>query len=315
MTQKQEIGHWTALKHIWGGSGGCDVDDHVDDTPLQEQYYRNCPSYPQYSCDSSDLFNNYMDYVNHLCRIMYTDGQRNRSYAAFELFDKRKSFIKYQDDKYDPFVNVIYFVVNDTTDTDQLNVNCAYGDVPDFGLIDLNKDLDSEYQIIPCVQTTQNKYVDPVVDIQVVYDNKCDDVDNNETSTDDIIFVNTNLLMPNSDPFSSDHPKICYIKGDKDTDYDERILKIGFFESSSSEIENDWDLIKVDQDKCDGTNECRGPYEQCGGMVDEVTPYSGETCCVNGYFCWFISEWWSLCHPMAKMHILLLLIMNVMYGI
>ena len=46
-TLTHELGHYFGLYHIWGtGSEGCNSDDMVDDTPLQESFYLGCPVYP-----------------------------------------------------------------------------------------------------------------------------------------------------------------------------------------------------------------------------------------------------------------------------
>ena len=76
-TATHEVGHWLGLDHVWGpGSGGCGSDDGISDTPLQNSAYGGCPSYPQTSCSSSDMFMNYMDYVNDNCMNVFTAGQK-----------------------------------------------------------------------------------------------------------------------------------------------------------------------------------------------------------------------------------------------
>ena len=82
-TTTHEVGHWLNLEHVWGyGNGGCSQDDYVSDTPMQSSSYGGCPNYPQNSCSSSDMFMNYMDYVNDACMYMFTDGQKARMVAA-----------------------------------------------------------------------------------------------------------------------------------------------------------------------------------------------------------------------------------------
>ena len=71
-----EIGHYFGLEHTWGYDYGCNDDDDISDTPNQYDYYENCPSYPQYSCNSSDMFMNYMDYVDDACMNLFTEGQK-----------------------------------------------------------------------------------------------------------------------------------------------------------------------------------------------------------------------------------------------
>lgn len=83
-TATHEVGHWLNLEHIWGDSPGCSPDDGVSDTPLQGSEYGGCPSHPQNSCGSNDMFMNYMDYVNDACMNVYTAGQRNRMRTAIQ---------------------------------------------------------------------------------------------------------------------------------------------------------------------------------------------------------------------------------------
>ncbi len=81
-----EIGHFLGLRHIWDGNADCDTDDGVADTPLQQQAYTGCPAYPQVSCGSSDMFMNFMDYVDDDCMVMFTQGQMERVVNTIEIF-------------------------------------------------------------------------------------------------------------------------------------------------------------------------------------------------------------------------------------
>lgn len=82
-TTTHEVGHWLNLEHIWGsGSGGCSNDDGVGDTPMQSSSYSGCPSHPQTTCSSNDMFMNFMDYVNDNCMNSFTVGQKNRMLSA-----------------------------------------------------------------------------------------------------------------------------------------------------------------------------------------------------------------------------------------
>lgn len=81
-----EIGHYLGLNHIWGADNNCEEDDGVLDTPFQRNAYQGCPDYPQVSCANSDLFMNFMDYVNDECMLMFTQGQMDRMMNTLEIF-------------------------------------------------------------------------------------------------------------------------------------------------------------------------------------------------------------------------------------
>lgn len=90
-TTTHEVGHWFNLEHIWGVNVGCTSDDFVADTPEQREEYFECPTHPQTSCGSNDMFMNYMDYVNDDCMNIFTKGQRQR--MRFALFGFRTSLL------------------------------------------------------------------------------------------------------------------------------------------------------------------------------------------------------------------------------
>jgi len=80
-TATHEIGHYLNLRHIWG-DGPCSATDYVDDTPSASGPNYSCPSYPHNSCGSSDMFMNYMDYVDDNCMVMFSVGQESRMWAC-----------------------------------------------------------------------------------------------------------------------------------------------------------------------------------------------------------------------------------------
>ena len=82
-TTTHEIGHYLNLHHPWSD---CDDPngDYVDDTPWQEEPHYGCPSYPQMSCNSSDMFMNFMNYVDDRCMSMFTEGQKMRMLAILD---------------------------------------------------------------------------------------------------------------------------------------------------------------------------------------------------------------------------------------
>ncbi len=96
-TTTHEIGHWLNLKHIWGDdSGTCTGSDLVTDTPNQADKNFDCPTHPQNTCSSDDMFMNYMDYVDDDCMIMFTNGQSDRMDAV--LYTTRVDIVGSQGD-------------------------------------------------------------------------------------------------------------------------------------------------------------------------------------------------------------------------
>ncbi len=95
-TVVHEVGHWLGLLHIWGNTAGCydgtyNSTDFVDDTPDQDDKYFGCPSYPQYSCGTSNMFMNHMDYSDDNCRNMFTIGQADVMYGTVSQGGQRAS--------------------------------------------------------------------------------------------------------------------------------------------------------------------------------------------------------------------------------
>lgn len=82
-TATHEVGHYLGLRHIWGDSQDCSIDDGVADTP-------NATSESQQDCDASkntctdnigshgdlpDMIENFMDYSAETCQNTFTKGQ------------------------------------------------------------------------------------------------------------------------------------------------------------------------------------------------------------------------------------------------
>ena len=93
-TATHEVGHWLNLRHIWG-DGGCSVDDFVNDTPVAGGPNNGCPAPGTNSCSGglSDMFMNYMDYVNDDCMFMFSAGQDARMQATFSNGGGREGFL------------------------------------------------------------------------------------------------------------------------------------------------------------------------------------------------------------------------------
>lgn len=89
-TTAHEVGHYYNLFHIWGDDGGgCNGSDAVADTPNQGNSTLSCPSGTQTSCNSSDMYQNFMDYTDDQCMNMFTEDQKTRMRAVFTSFANR----------------------------------------------------------------------------------------------------------------------------------------------------------------------------------------------------------------------------------
>lgn len=85
-TAVHELGHYLNLKHPWG-SGNCSFsNDYVEDTPISEAAYQGNPIHPQISCETVDMFMNYMDYVNDSSMVMFSQGQVDRMHHALDIY-------------------------------------------------------------------------------------------------------------------------------------------------------------------------------------------------------------------------------------
>lgn len=90
-TGTHEVGHWLNLRHIWG-DGNCSFDDLVGDTPLSDNFNRDC-AIGHISCGSVDMVQNYMDYSDDACVNLFTQGQKNRMIALFQPGGARVSLL------------------------------------------------------------------------------------------------------------------------------------------------------------------------------------------------------------------------------
>lgn len=90
-TMTHEMGHYFNLDHTWGPTDisfapYCGDDDHVDDTPPQSNANYHCPVFPRPSCgNTSDMYMNYMDYVDDPCMNMFSKGQVERMMGVWYI--------------------------------------------------------------------------------------------------------------------------------------------------------------------------------------------------------------------------------------
>jgi hypothetical protein len=90
-TLTHETGHYFNLYHIWGDDGGtCTGTDYVDDTPNQADASGGCPTGVRTDNCSTDtpgiMYQNYMDYTNDACMVMFTNQQVQRMESALLAF-------------------------------------------------------------------------------------------------------------------------------------------------------------------------------------------------------------------------------------
>lgn len=92
-TAVHEIGHWLGLSHVWGpNSGGCNEDDGMDDTPIQDEPTYFSPAYPvSDACSNSIMFMNFMDYVDD--NTMHAFSQDQVDYMQFIIENVRSGLM------------------------------------------------------------------------------------------------------------------------------------------------------------------------------------------------------------------------------
>ncbi len=92
-TTTHELGHFFGLKHVWGDSYACGPDDYVDDTPQSNKDYNGeCPS-AAFSCESDDMYENYLYYTKDACMNAFTKQQVERMDVVLNNAPRRVSLI------------------------------------------------------------------------------------------------------------------------------------------------------------------------------------------------------------------------------
>lgn len=89
-TLTHETGHYFNLYHIWGDDdGACTGTDYVNDTPNQADASSGCYSGVKTdACTSGNgiMYQNYMDYTDDPCLVMFTSEQVDRMETALLLY-------------------------------------------------------------------------------------------------------------------------------------------------------------------------------------------------------------------------------------
>lgn len=79
-TLTHEAGHWVGLRHTWGDAA-CG-NDFCNDTPTSNTSNFGCPAFPHVTCSNGpngDMFQNYMDYTDDACMMMFSKDQMYRA--------------------------------------------------------------------------------------------------------------------------------------------------------------------------------------------------------------------------------------------
>jgi hypothetical protein len=95
-----EMGHYFGLYHTWMDDNNCNTDDGIVDTPNQNNPYYGNPAYPQTTCNTSNNFMNFMDYVNDNSMYMFTKEQCEKMNNVIDMYKpnltkSNKSFCSY----------------------------------------------------------------------------------------------------------------------------------------------------------------------------------------------------------------------------
>ncbi|MEL6132934.1 MAG: M43 family zinc metalloprotease, partial [Bacteroidota bacterium] len=89
-TTTHEVGHWLGLIHIWGDDS-CG-NDFCGDTPPASAPHYGCPQ-NIFSCGTTDMIANYMDYTDDVCMNLFTQEQRIRMRTVLENAIRRQNLL------------------------------------------------------------------------------------------------------------------------------------------------------------------------------------------------------------------------------
>ena len=95
-TATHEIGHYLGLRHL-DGDGGCEVDDFCSDTPVSSATFSgSCPTTPQSSCGSADMYSNFLNLTDDECMNVFTQCQSERMRLVLQNSPRRMSLLTSQ---------------------------------------------------------------------------------------------------------------------------------------------------------------------------------------------------------------------------
>ena len=93
-TLTHEIGHYFGLRHVWGNQQNCGADDYCEDTPLQSTSYSGaCPSEAAISCQTADMYSNFMNYTDDACMNIFSQNQKERMHVVLNHSPRRKTLM------------------------------------------------------------------------------------------------------------------------------------------------------------------------------------------------------------------------------
>ncbi len=103
-TTTHEIGHFFGLLHVWGDDtsiSGCTIDDYVDDTPISNNDYSGeCVPVNHVSCETNDMYENYMYYTDDACMNAITQQQVDRMAVIILNSPRRATLLNSRGTKY-----------------------------------------------------------------------------------------------------------------------------------------------------------------------------------------------------------------------
>ncbi len=89
-TTTHEVGHYLNIRHLWGDGLEdplCQSDDMIADTPPQSySFLGECPQHPSFSCGGPAMFMNFLNFTDDACMAMFTQGQKERAWAAIHTY-------------------------------------------------------------------------------------------------------------------------------------------------------------------------------------------------------------------------------------